>query len=352
MSDLVLDKTKIIYHIDRLLAWKQKEQVAPIHVEVSPTDACNYRCFFCFFNYNPERKRSLSREVYLTLIKDMKKIGVRSCLLAGDGEPLCHPSTPEAIEVAGKAGLSIALNTNGFLMKPEVSQKTLKHLEWLRFSIMSSDSDLYSQLHGTNDKALEKVLNNIQKCVEIKRSSKLKVTIGIQQVLISQNANNIFNLASISRNLGVDYFVLKPFSKHPNNEYDVSTNLFREVRDELMRAESLSTPHFKSIIRWNAFDGEGKRDYKGCPGLPFIYQISGDGGVYACAPFFGNPEFCYGNLNEVSFIDIVKSSEVQKKIRKISVNVDSSKCMTCCRHHTINKFLWNLMNPPDHLNFI
>lgn len=352
-NELFLDGHKLLYHLEVVERWLRREEIAPIHVEISPTSLCNQRCGFCYRDFDGHRANMLKQEVFLNLMRSLVQVGVKSVLLAGDGEPLLNKTTTEAIILGHQLGLDMALNTNGVLLTEEMALEVLPPLIWLRFSIMSTDPNHYAQIHGVDKRQLEQAIENIKTCVRIKHEQNLSVTLGIQQVLLVENAQDVFAQARLSKELGVDYYVLKPFSKHPLNVYDIPDDLHLRFKDELKKAEGLSDTSFKVIIRWNTFSDKGIRDYDHCLGIPFIAQIAADGGVYACCPFFGNSRFLFGNLNEHSFEEILRSQRRKDVLKDILEHVDVHKeCMTYCRHHQINRFLWRLINPPKHINFI
>ncbi len=357
MGKLFLDGCKLFNHLDRLSDWFMAKEIPPVHVEISPTSACNYRCIFCYADYAHHKPTFIPNTVLVQTMKDMGELGVRSCLMAGDGEPLLHPALVQAIEVGKNAGVDLALNTNGALLTPEFSQKTLQHLTWLRTSIMALDPSIYSKLHGVKGHNVDIVLKNLENAVKIKHRDKLDVTLGIQQVLLPENAKDVYALALRAREIGVDYFVLKPFSLHGENEHykdGVSAIALRDENLEMLEcAQKLSTNSFTSIIRWKTFEDDGKREYERCHGLPFIAQIASDAKVYTCCPFFGREEFSYGDLNISSFYDIWYSESAIALRKHVAENLDVHKeCMTYCRHHQINKVLWDLKHPPVHVNFI
>lgn len=353
---LHLDGSKLFWHLDRLAQWHEGEEIAPVHAEISPTNACNYRCIFCYADYSGHKPSRIPTETYLQLMRDMGKMGIRSCLLAGDGEPLVHRATPEAVVVGREAGVDMALNTNARLLTEEISETVLPHLTWLRTSVMAMDPDIYGLLHGVDPSNMETTLNNIAKAAEIKHKHGYDVTLGLQQVLLPENGDEAPKLAAWARDAGLDYYVLKPFSLHDNNFHykeGVSAVALRDkYHERLLEAEAMSTDSFKSIIRWNTFADDGDKEYERCLGLPFIVQIASDSKAYTCCPFFGREEFAYGDLTQKSLPEIWYSEEAVALRRKIARELDLGQCMTYCRHHQINKQLWSLANPPEHLNFI
>lgn len=352
-QELFLDGHKLLYHLDVVGRWLKGKDIVPIHAEISPTSACNQRCGFCYRDFDGHKTDFLSRDVFLNLIRSLAKVGVKSVLLAGDGEPLLNKVTTEAIILGEHLGLDMALNTNGVLLKEGIARKILPKLTWLRFSMMSANPKNYARIHGVPQGQLHQAVENIKKCVEIKRKKNLAVTLGIQQVLLKENALDVYREARLSKRIGVDYYVLKPFSKHPLNIYDGGEDLHIKYKNALKKAEGLSSDKFKVIIRWQTFSDKGIRDYQRCLGIPFIVQIGADAGVYSCCPFFGDKRFLFGNLNQSSLEDILRSKKRREVIKYIAKKVDVRKeCMTYCRHHQINKFLWKLVNPPRHINFI
>jgi radical SAM protein with 4Fe4S-binding SPASM domain len=212
-------------------------------------------------------------------------------------------------------------------------------------------------IHGTKEINLKRTLKNIEYAANLKKKKGYNVTIGIQQVLLPENAEDVLTLAQISKDIGVDYFVLKPFSLHELNDHypeAVSAIQLRDrYLDKLEKAEALSDRNFSSIIRWNTFLDDGIRTYDRCLGLPFISQIAANGKVYTCCPFFYNDEFMYGDLEHQSFSEIWYGDRAKTIREGIEQNLDVHQhCMSYCRHHQINMLLWKLANPPAHINFI
>ena len=138
---LFLDGCKIYHHLPALNKWLRGEHITPIHAEVSPTNACNYRCVFCYADHSEHAMGSLPRDAFLRLMTSMGRMGVKSCLFAGDGEPLLNPACVDAIITGRQSGVDMAINSNGLALTPEVSEQVIEHLTWLRLSVMSGKPD-------------------------------------------------------------------------------------------------------------------------------------------------------------------------------------------------------------------
>lgn len=354
MANLFLDGHKLHHHPERIAQWMKGEEIVPVHTEISPTNNCNQRCSFCYVAYSGYKRGTLKRDTFLKLMEDMGAMGVKSCLLAGDGEPLINKATPDAIVTGALAGVDMALNTNGTLLTEEITRKIIPHLTWLRFSVMGGTAETYAKVHDDKPETFEKVWTAIERCVAVKHETKAKVTIGVQLVLIPENAPEIYDLTARCKRTGVDYFVVKPFSQHPLNDYkpEDAAHLHVTYRELLLKAQALTDENFTMIMRWETFSDKGERTYDRCLGLPFISQISSDGGVYTCCPFYGEEPHLYGSLYEKSYPEIWASARKKEVMKRVEETVNVHTCMTFCRHHQINKYLWKLRYPPEHVNFI
>jgi GTP 3',8-cyclase len=352
MSNIFIDGTKLKYHPQALANWLAGKDVFPVHVELSPTSACNHRCILCCVDYLGHKAQYLSKDILLNLVESFARCGVKSFLLAGEGEPLLNKYVAETIELAHEKGVDSAINTNGVLMTPQLSARVLDKILWIRFSLQSAESGLYARLHGTKENDLETVKTNIAAAVELKRKYNLPVKIGIQQILLPDNIDQITPLAKLSKELGVCYYTVKRHSTHPQNDFSVSEDIHQYARDQFEEARQLQDKDFLTLIRYNDFADPCVREYKQCLGLPFITQVLADGGLYTCCQHFRMPRFCYGNLYQDSFEKIWLGKRKKEVMTDVINNVNVANCMTYCRHHNVNKYVWSLANSPEHVNFI
>jgi GTP 3',8-cyclase len=352
MGQLYLDGSKLQYHLDRVGDWTKGKEVFPLHVEISPSSACNQRCILCCVDYKGHKPASLSKNVLLSLIEEFSGNGVKSVLLAGEGEPLLNKFLTEFIVESYGKGIDSALNSNAVLLTEDISKQILPCLTWARFTIQTPYPDKYAKIHVTDESDFYKAVENIRKAVEIKKRDNLKVTLGIQQILVNENWDDIYENAKLAKEIGVDYFTVKRFSKHPGNTYDVPEDIYKRCLEQFRRCEELSDVNFDSLVRWNQFEKQCIRNYERCIGLPFITSILADGGIYPCCQYFDDDSKCFGNLNEQSFSEIWLSERKRNIISYIEKNIDVNQCMTYCRHHSTNMFLWQYVEPPEHINFI
>ena len=275
-------------------------------------------------------------------------------MYAGEGEPLLHKDIYDIIKHTKGVGIDTAITTNGTLLKKELSIKILKFLTWIRISLNAGNEKNYARIHHCEKGDFNKVLDNIKMAVNIRDENKLTTTIGVQLVMIPENIGDIFLLAKLLKNMGVDYFTVKPYSRHP-----FSYSSFKEepnYKDYFYLGEKLQkiqTNKFKVIFRYQTMDRlRTNKGYRRCLGLPFWSYIDSKGDVYACSSFLGRKDFCYGNIYKDTFRDILNSKRRKDILTRITNNLDVARCRKICRLDKINSYLWDLKKPTLHINFI
>jgi GTP 3',8-cyclase len=352
--NLFMDGTKLDRHLQEVVNWRNNQWFPPIHLEISLTNVCNQKCSFCYSIWT-HGKTLMPEKMGIDLITDAKTIGVKSVLIAGEGEPTLNKAYVSMIERAGEVGLDIALNSNAVMMDPSDIQRILPHLSWVRFSVQGSTPELYGERHGCPPSFFDRALRNITLACETKRRLNLKVSIGMQQVLLAENARDSYNIALMARSAGCDYYVIKPCHPHElNTAYAPGHRLYEQHRDILEEAQKLSNGTFKAIVRWNFLkEAEEPRTYRKCLALPFIAQIAADGRVVTCYPWMNDERHQYGSLKDASLGEILRSQRFMEVASWVRDHRDVSTCMPTCRQHNANKYLWWLTEQvPDHLNFI
>jgi len=353
VDKLFMDGTKLNRHLDEVVKWQKGEWFAPIHMEISLANVCNQKCTFCYTAW-AHGKNMMSEDMVCDLIREGKHLGMKSALIAGEGEPTANPAYVKAIETAGEVGLDMALNTNAVNLTEDALYRILPHLSWTRFSVQGSNKERYAAIHQVPDHHFDKAMSNIRRAAEIKKELDLDVTLGMQQVLIKENGEDVYNTAELAKSLGCDYYVIKPCHPHGNTEFETISNLVSMHKETLDRVASLEDKSFRAIVRWNFLaEAEQHRSYDKCLGLPFIIQIMSDGRIMTCYPQADHPEHCYGSLEDSGLEDILKSEKFGCTSNWVKENVDVHQCMPTCRQHNANKYLWWLAEEkPSHFNFI
>lgn len=355
MNDFRIDSHKLIYHTAKVNQWLEGKDICPIYVEIGPSGACNHRCIFCALDYVGYRKRFIDTKIFKKRLKEMARCGVKSVMYAGEGEPLLHKDISELIVHTKKTGIDVAVTTNGVLFTRELAGSCLGSLSWIRISLDAGTASTYARIHRCSKAHFNQVIKNLTDAVKLREKEGWATTIGAQFLLIPENCNEVVKAASLLRDTGVDYLIIKPFSQHPMSYNRLNRDFHYEdyfcLNDKLKK---YSTKNFRIIFRIHTMKKlkEKERLYEHCLGLPFWAYIDSKGDVWACSAYLGNVDFLYGNIVKKSFQEIVKSARRKKILRMTSTKLDTSKCREVCRLDEVNRYLWELRHPHPHVNFI
>lgn len=351
-ENIRMDSHKLIYHPEAVADWLKGRNIYPIEIEISPSGACNHRCIFCALDYMGYEPNFLKKDAILSTVKEMHGKGLKSVICAGEGEPLLNGDFPEIANEMKGYGLDVAMSTNGVLLTKEVSKECLKAFTWIRFSVASMQESSYRAIQQGADGDLDKVCRNIQEAVKVKEDNGLLTTLGVQCLLIPQNIGQISEMAKRLRELGVDYFTVKPYMSHAltQNSLNVDYSEMGELEKELKQYE---TEKYKIYFRIHAMEKMKKcKTYSKCYALPFMAHIDAKGNVWPCVELINKEGFSYGNIYRSTFDEIWNGSQrraVVDKINQMDLNV---QCGESCRLDEMNRYLHELKHPGGHVNFI
>ncbi len=355
MDKFRIDSHKLLYHIPRVNKWLQGKNIYPVYMEISPSGACNHRCTFCGLDFMEYKSRYLDANVLMERITEMRKLGLKSIMYAGEGEPFLHKRMVEIISQTKKSGIDVATTTNAVLFNKSRAGAVLGDMEWIKVSINAGTAETYSAVHNTKAADFDRVIENMSVASKIRRDNNYNCTLGMQMLLLPENTLEAAALSRIARDIGMDYLVIKPYSQHLLSK----TSRYRDIQygDHIHLAKELAkfnTDRFSVIFRTQTMKkwDEGKRNYKRCLALPFWSYMDAGGSIWGCSVYLGDSRFYYGNIYDSSFKDIWEGEKRQKSLHWMQEELDTTQCRINCRMDEINRYLWELKHPPAHVNFI
>lgn len=367
LKDLILDGTKIQWHLDRVRAWERGERIAPITIDMALTRACNYACEYCYAKLQENDRKSITKKVIFDFLDDCAEIGVRAISFVSDGESTISPVFVDAIKHGHELGMSMAVGTNGFVINQKKAEEILPHLTYLRINISAGERKRYAEIMGVKEEWFDRTCQNIRDMVEIKRKNNLAVTLGLQMVLMPKYEDQIIPLAKLGKELRPDYLIIKHCTDNEDGALGVDYGGYRKLYGLLKEAESYSDENYLVKVKWSKIDQEGKRNYQRCYGAPFLLQMSGSGLVAPCGGLFNEQykKFHIGNITEQRFKDIWASDkywEVMNYLASPHFNAQNM-CASLCLQHNVNETLdayikdkIPLSQPtglaPAHINFV
>ena len=311
---LILDSHKLPYHFDRVQSWENGIRIAPISVDMALTRACGAMCSFCYaMVQEPQERSNIKIKEALDLLDDFAEIGVKGVSLISDGESTISKTYVPFIQHAAKIGIDVGNATNGWEWEPDKIEQVLPFLKWVRFTVAAGTPEGYARImfkNAQNTEVFDRAMSHIRYAVELKKKLNLKVTLGIQMVLMPEFKDEIIPFSKLAIDLGVDYGVIKHCSDDEFGTLGVNYNGYLDLYSLLNKAEAMSDKNTKIIIKWDKIKDKGKPSYNRFYGPQFLLQISGSGLVAPSGMFFNArySKFHIGNFVDERFKDIFKSS--------------------------------------------
>ena len=352
MDDFRIDSHKLTLHPHRVAqwldadTWEKAKRVYALYWEITTSAACNHRCTFCSVDAIGYPAILMDAAILAERMREAKELGVKSVMFGGTGEPLLHKRISRIVEDAHGTGLDCAFTTNGTLLD---KLEPIRLCTWIKVSMNAGERDTYAKIHQTKPEDWNRVWANIGDAVERKGNC----TLGVQCVVLPENVYEMRHLASLCRDAGVDYLVLKPYSQgtfsithqYEGTKYDDWAGYLASVRE-------FDTDSFKVIYREDSMRQESEaHKYDKCRATPFFWVYSmANGDVFTCSAHLLDRRFCIGNLNRQSFQEIWEG-EMRRGNWELMKSFDIAQCRLNCRMDKPNRYLADFTRTP-HINYI
>lgn len=355
MDKFKIDSHKLTYHVGRLNDWLKGKDIYPIYMEISPAGSCNHRCTYCALDFMEYKPVFLDTKIFKERLSEIGALGVKSIMYAGEGEPFLHKDIIEIIDHTKHAGIDVALTTNGALLSNAIVDKCLSNISWIKVSINAATEKTYAEIHRGAPGDFDKVIRNMAYARKVKQRKGYKCTLGMQIILLPENYKEVIALAKIAKDIGMDYLVVKPYSQHPLSR----TMKYKDIKysDYLYLANKLivfNDEHFNVVFRINTMKkwDDSTRNYRHCLAIPFWSYIDASGNLWGCSVYLSKEAFRYGNIYKNTFKALWKSAKKSRLVEWARNELNTDKCRVNCRMDEVNRYLWDLTHPPEHVNFI
>lgn len=274
----------------------------PINVYLAVTNRCNLKCYYCYGDYaNRKSWPEFTTRELLKLIDDLTRHGTCLLQLQG-GEPLLRDDIGLLVDRVRSRGMICDMITNGLLVEK-------------KFDVVKKLDSICISLDGRqpiNDRNRGKgTFNKIMQAIE--RCSSVGIPTRINAVLTAQTEpDDLRFLAETARkykallnfSLSFQYEPLKEGG--PTHHLDVTDEQVRGFLHQIKNLQSRGYPlQFSELahdmaLRWpfsyqkrmaRKDEIPGDYDYPRCYHADYIAFIDGDGSVYPCCNFWGNPKW-------------------------------------------------------------
>ena len=332
-------------NFSRILNMYDGNVMPPYEVLIHPCSICNLSCKWCIGSYvtrdiNKEKilenrlyKKENMKKIIDSILKYKKEgkdylnggketFKIENVSFSGiTGEPLLSTeSVGYAINELKKDNRRVGLFTNGVLLNDNILNDILK-MDYVLVSIDAGKNETYSKLkcNNQNQEMLNKVLKNIENLSKAKDKNNSNLDINVGYIINQYNYNEIYELASKLKKIGVHYFRLKT---------DISSRMIltkeqeKQVIEEIKMVKDNIEDNYFKIIEIHKIGNETQkiRDLKKCF-VHYLYgAISADGNVYPCNYHPRKNGFYYDSAINSDFgkiWDDIKNYDIDKKIPNI-----------------------------------
>lgn len=353
---------RTVVHYLKSVDWN-KSSDTPLVVELDPTSMCNLACPDCISGALLN-KDEIPSDRLLALTDEMIASGVKAVILIGGGEPMMHPAIEEVIRRLGVADVKIGITTNGLYLKKYLDV-TAEYSSWVRVSMDAGTAETFNRIRPsrTGKSMFGSAIRNMEAFARAKRGKLgfsfmifnegnygfkgIPIKNGALDAVrhVTTNAHEIYTAAKLARDIGCDYFEVKPMYDVDHFAIMQPEALTRIIDEQVSLAKSLETDSFKVLEAtklWASLHGESNlepKEYTRCAVAQMRTLIT-PSGAYVCPYFRGAEHKKIGDVRTQSFSAIWHGPQRRAVIDKLDPSRDCS--MHCIRHEsnqTIERWL-------------
>ena len=314
----------------------EKNSKGPMVVELDPTTACNLACHDCI-SANLLNQGGFVKGRLRELAEDFKNIGVRAVVLIGGGEPMAHPEFSSLIDYLNDNNIHVGVTTNGTLLNRHM--KSSLKTKWLRVSVDAGSEEVFQEFrpHKSGKSQFNLVINNMREFSKNKKGllgySFLILSIKDKKHnLVSSNVGDIARAAEVAKEIGCDYFEVKPAFDIMHFLQKQQDEINHTVEKQLEKCKGLEDKNFRIISPYTLGDALTNtnvqvKNYDSC-NVSKIRTVVSPSGVYVCPYHRGNNQMKIGDATKDS-LSKIWSSERKEQV------IDSLDPKTHCRFHCI-----------------
>lgn len=321
--------------------------VTPWVIEMDPTTACNLACHDCI-SANLLNQGHIDRERIKDLVREFKDMGVRAVVLIGGGEPMAHPEFGTLLDMFHEFDIHVGITSNGTLIKRYLDRLATK-TKWVRISVDAGTDEVFNEFRPSpsGKSMFSTVIDGMRELGKIKKTkfgysflvlqkpaagdSLLKK---VGKTAMITNAYDIVNAAHLAKDLGCDYFEVKPSFDMMHYLQDKSEDLNEIVRGQMQEIAHLASDTFRIVSPYTLElslkrEATQKKEYTRCL-VSEIRTVVTPSGVYVCPYHRGNANMKIGDINTESLQAVWTGA--QRAAIKAHVNPSIHCGFHCIRH--------------------
>jgi radical SAM protein with 4Fe4S-binding SPASM domain len=342
-------------------------EIAPLHVEVSPTYLCNFACPWCscrsargewaedgdVFHHPRATPLTVMRRPRLESVVDHLAEHRVEIMWVG-GEPTMNPLLYPAATRAAELGINQCVFTNGSIFKPEQARTLFEAgFVFIRVSLNAVSPEVHQRHHDYDPRLpyAERVLRNVEMLARLRAEGISRTLLGISLVVDRGNLDDLLPTAEfLARTCAgpdpgtIDYVMIRPAFPLVGAQVDLD----QETIDSFLRQTAHDAP-LRGLLADAGIDlimpeasmtvgAPIPEDDLGCLAAGWFGEVTPSGDMLPCSDLYGDPEFFIGNIGRDP-IETIWSGErrgtILEKIR--TSRCASRRCPSNGRGHHLNR---------------
>lgn len=331
---LLYTRMKIFHYKDKLDSLGEDGPVlAPLHVRIKPTNACNHNCSYCAYRQDNlqlgrdmDSADAIPRTKMAEIVEDLIAMRVMAVTFSGGGEPFVYPYLLETAKALKTGGIKVASLTNGSRLSGALAEFFAHEGTWLRISMDGWDDESYARYRGVPHGAFTHLMDNMAAFKRLGGACYL----GVSLIVDEHNQAHVLDLITRLRNTGVNSVKVSPCII--DNDGKINNNyhrpFFAAVADQIARArDRLDGDGFQVYDAYHELDEKFAKPYAFCPYCQILPVIGADQNLYPCQDKAYNlKEGLLGTIRDKRFRDVWFSD----KNRFFRINPSRD-----CNHHCV-----------------
>jgi len=315
----------------------------PMHVRIEPTEACNFRCGFCWWHGagRTERvraagdldftgRRHLDQARLIRLVDELADMGTRALSFTGAGDPLVFPGIDEVLRRIHARGLALGVTSNLAMKLGDELVEDLARARWVRWSMNGGTEETYlatNQPRGGNPgAAFTTAQENVARIVAARRACSRPAAFHASFIIFPGNEDDVLPAARLARDLGIDGISFRPDTPFERQAEPLAVS--PAVAEALaLASRTLTGPGF------TVHHEETRRadvEKLGDPDLVCFYSnhttyVAATGDVYPCCYTRVDASYAIGNILQQSFADFWRSETRRASYRRLHFDA----CPSC-----------------------
>lgn len=317
---------KILAHADKIREIVAGKIPTPVEWVIYPSNVCGYQCGHCIMaREQVDHKNTLSEAAMKKIPDDAARLGIKTVIFSGGGDPLLNRFTIPAAYDLKERGVKVGINNQGYLLDEPTA------FDFIRYSVDAATRETYKKIHGVD--GWEEINANISRHAQLRLNGH-KIEMGLAFLITPANWQETAQFVEWAQQYEPDFIHIRPAyldadyldAKYPGGGAFLKDQAIPTLRE---LAQGLERKYPNVFFRVDKFEGYWTpKIYKKCRATPLMAVTSGDGAFLVCQDRGIRREENYlrwGNYNTQTFEEIWWSPEHEKVLESI----DLDKCPRC-----------------------